>query len=76
MSRRQRTSHASRRSPRHHAVSGRWTALSLRQEPMGDAPAVYVPTMSPRGLIPWAAVDEAPGTSILVKLPSLSSRNP
>ena len=39
-------------------------------------PTEYMPTMSPWGLILKAAEDEAPGTSTLVKLPSLSSRNP
>ena len=39
-------------------------------------PIEYMPTMSPWGLILKAAEDEAPGTSMLVKLPSLSRRNP
>ena len=46
----------------------------VKQEAMIDAPAEYWPTMSPRGLIPKGWVDEAPGTSIVVKLPSTNRK--
>jgi len=53
------------------------SALYYRaRNPCVVPPAVYVPTMSPSGLIPWAIVAVAPGTSIVVKLPCLSRRNP
>jgi hypothetical protein len=53
--------------------------LTLRyraRNPCVVPPTEYVPTRSPCGLILKAAEDEAPATSMLVKLPSLSSRNP
>ena len=34
-------------------------------------PATYMPEMSPRGLIPKGCVEEAPGMSIVVGLPTL-----